>query len=152
MNIFLSVSFNICFGCSKEQSHWDGSLECPQHMFWLKIRKSFFLYTLIKRPRFTTTSNRRRPIISLRDLKQQLMMNVGWYTGLITKIPCYNMFIKLSNLLFCHIKSIKMFHPFKPKIQLAMDISILWTLNQHSLHIPMKNLHCGYSMQVFYSK
>ena len=32
--IFLSLTLNICFGCSKEPSHWDGSLEYPQHMFW----------------------------------------------------------------------------------------------------------------------
>ena len=38
--IFLPISFNICFGCSKEPSH--GSFEYPQHMFWLKIRKLFF--------------------------------------------------------------------------------------------------------------
>ena len=26
----------MCFGCSKEQSHPDGSFEYPQHMFWLR--------------------------------------------------------------------------------------------------------------------
>ena len=39
VNIFLPSSFNICFGCSKEPSHWDGSFEYPQHMFWLKSKK-----------------------------------------------------------------------------------------------------------------
>ena len=33
VNIFLPISFNICFGCSKEPSHLDGSFEYPQHMF-----------------------------------------------------------------------------------------------------------------------
>ena len=33
--IFLSNSQNMCFGCSKEPSHGDGSFEYPQHMFWL---------------------------------------------------------------------------------------------------------------------
>ena len=28
------------FGCSKEPSHWDGSFEYPQHMFWLRIEKN----------------------------------------------------------------------------------------------------------------
>ena len=36
MNIFLSISFNICFGCSKESSRRDDSFEYPQHMFWLR--------------------------------------------------------------------------------------------------------------------
>ena len=37
--------FSICFGCSKEPSHWDGSY--PQHMFWLKNKKiNFLLCTL----------------------------------------------------------------------------------------------------------
>ena len=34
VNIFLPIIFNICFGCSKEPSHWDSSFECP-HMFYL---------------------------------------------------------------------------------------------------------------------
>ena len=31
--IFLSISLSICFGCSKEPSHQDGSFEYQQHMF-----------------------------------------------------------------------------------------------------------------------
>ena len=31
----------MCFGCSKQPSHWDGSFEYPQHMFWLR-NKFFF--------------------------------------------------------------------------------------------------------------
>ena len=46
-NIFLPISFNICFGRSKEPSHWDGSFEYPQHMFWLRNMKiSFSIHTL----------------------------------------------------------------------------------------------------------
>ena len=37
VNIFLSISFNICFGCSK-----DGSFEYPQHMFWLRNKNINF--------------------------------------------------------------------------------------------------------------
>ena len=48
-NIFLPISFNICFGCSKEPSHWDGSFEYPQHMFWLWNKKIIFDYTLVTR-------------------------------------------------------------------------------------------------------
>ena len=46
--IFLSVTFNMCFGCSKELSHRDGFFEYPQHMFWLRNKKTDFqLHTLI---------------------------------------------------------------------------------------------------------
>ena len=32
----------MCFGCSKEPSHPDGSFEYPQHMFWLRNKKNNF--------------------------------------------------------------------------------------------------------------
>ena len=44
---FLSVKVNIflpiCFGCSKEKSHGDGSFEYPQHMFSLRNKKIIIL-------------------------------------------------------------------------------------------------------------
>ena len=49
--IFLTISLNMCFGCSKEPPHRDGSFEYPQHMFWLRNKKNNFqLHTLILRP------------------------------------------------------------------------------------------------------
>ena len=45
MIIFLPISFNMCFVCSKEPSHWDGSFEYPQHMF--RLRKILFCYALL---------------------------------------------------------------------------------------------------------
>ena len=43
----------MCFGCSKEPSHRDGSFEYPQHMFWLKNKKNNFpLRTRIWGPDF----------------------------------------------------------------------------------------------------
>ena len=51
VNIFLPISLNICFGCSKEPSHWGGSFQYPQHMFWLRNKKNYFLVcTLNQRP------------------------------------------------------------------------------------------------------
>ena len=42
------------FGCSKEPSHRDGSVEYPQHMFWLRNKKNNFqLRTLIWGPENT---------------------------------------------------------------------------------------------------
>ena len=40
--IYLSFSYNMCFGWTKEPSHWDGSFEHPQHMFWLRNKKNSF--------------------------------------------------------------------------------------------------------------
>ena len=42
VNIFLSIGFDICFGCSKEPSHWDGSFEHPEHMLWFRNMKNNF--------------------------------------------------------------------------------------------------------------
>ena len=38
--IFLSISLNMCFRCSREPSHRDGSFEHPQHMSWLRNKKN----------------------------------------------------------------------------------------------------------------
>ena len=40
--IFLSISLNMCFGCSKEPSHQDGSFEYPQDMFWFRSKTNIF--------------------------------------------------------------------------------------------------------------
>ena len=40
--IFLSINLDMCCGCSKEPSHWDSSFEYPQHMFWLRKKKTQF--------------------------------------------------------------------------------------------------------------
>ena len=51
--IFLSISLNMCFGCSKEpsRSDRDDSFEYPQHMFWSRNKKYVFqLGTLICGP------------------------------------------------------------------------------------------------------
>ena len=40
VSIFLPISFNICFGCSKELSRRDGSFEYPQNM--LSTHNIFF--------------------------------------------------------------------------------------------------------------
>ena len=46
VNIFFPMRFYICFGRSKEPSHWDGSFEYPQHMFRLRNKNSFWSHTL----------------------------------------------------------------------------------------------------------
>ena len=43
MIIFLSISLNVCFGCSKDLFHRAGSFEYPQHMFWLRNKNNNFL-------------------------------------------------------------------------------------------------------------
>ena len=44
---FLPISLNMCFGCLKEPSHWDGSFEYPQHMFWMRNKENIFQYALL---------------------------------------------------------------------------------------------------------
>ena len=39
VNNFLPISFNICFGCSKEPSHREGSFEYSQHVLFEKSEK-----------------------------------------------------------------------------------------------------------------
>ena len=48
INIFLSISMNKCYGCSKEPSHRDGFFEYPQllHMFGLRNKKIDFLLNI----------------------------------------------------------------------------------------------------------
>ena len=49
--IFLLISLSMWFGWKKEPSHWDGSFEYPQNMFWLRNENiNFLLHTLIWRP------------------------------------------------------------------------------------------------------
>ena len=41
----------MCFACSKEPSHLDGSFEYPQHMFWMRNKEnSFTIRTLTLSP------------------------------------------------------------------------------------------------------
>ena len=43
----------MCFGCSNEPSHWDGSFEYPPHMFWMRNKENNFpIHTFIWRPGF----------------------------------------------------------------------------------------------------
>ena len=56
---FLSISLNMCYGCSKEPSHQDSSFEYPQHMFWLRNKKNNFqLHILIWGPETVLTVQR----------------------------------------------------------------------------------------------
>ena len=49
----------MCFGCSKEPSHRDGSFEYPQHMFWLRNKEyNFLLRTIIWGPAPTLNVNK----------------------------------------------------------------------------------------------
>ena len=50
VNIFLPIIFSICFGCSKEPPHREGSFEYPQHMFWLRNKIVFLLHAPYYRP------------------------------------------------------------------------------------------------------
>ena len=48
----------MCFGCSKEPSHGDGSFEYPQNMFWLRNKENNFqLHTLMWWPEIEKRMN-----------------------------------------------------------------------------------------------
>ena len=47
----------MCFGCTKEPSHLDGSFEYPQYMFWMRNKENNFpIRTLISRPEIVTNT------------------------------------------------------------------------------------------------
>ena len=41
VNIFFTKIFSICFQCSKEPFHREGSFEYPRCTFWLRNKKTF---------------------------------------------------------------------------------------------------------------
>ena len=43
VNIFYPIRLSICFGCSKEPFHRDGSFDYPQHMFLMRNKKVIIL-------------------------------------------------------------------------------------------------------------
>ena len=82
--MFLPISFYICFGCSKEPSHRDGSFEYPQHMFWLRNKKIIFLVrTLSYASSLTINQDLRKSgeFVIFTDLKMWTKLN-----GLISSL------------------------------------------------------------------
>ena len=45
-DLIMSQSLKTYFRCSKEPSHWEGSFQYPQHMFWLRNKENNFWHTL----------------------------------------------------------------------------------------------------------
>ena len=69
VSIFLAISFDMCFGCSKELSHRDSSFEYPQHMFWLRDKENnVHLCTLIWRPDIYVGLIMRNHVFGVSDL------------------------------------------------------------------------------------
>ena len=85
VNIFWPIIFSICFGCSKEPSHWDGSFECPQHIFWLK-NKLFFCYALFTKV-LDSFSVKVFGNDSLIDLSRKLICKPNNHTILVLTCP-----------------------------------------------------------------
>ena len=78
MIIFLPISLNMCFGCSKEPSHWDGSFEYPQQMFWLRnYKNNFLLHTLIWGPGCSVRFERWLALY-IPDRKLWQALKMGW--------------------------------------------------------------------------
>ena len=45
---FFSPILNMCFGCSKGPSYWDGSFEYPQHFTHGKIKMLIYTWNILK--------------------------------------------------------------------------------------------------------
>ena len=68
----------MCFGCSKEPSHWDGSFEYPQHMFWVRNKENNFpIRTLIWRPVPTKRPNFLDPRMGWLTVTQQELLTAS---------------------------------------------------------------------------
>ena len=75
--IFLPINLNICFGCTKEPSHWDGSFEYPQHMFWMRNKENNFpIGTLICRPACCLLTIRMLSVIDNKDTDQTVKIHL----------------------------------------------------------------------------
>ena len=80
--IFLPINSNMCFGCSKEPSHRDGSFEYPQHMFWMRNKENNFpIHTLIWRPAFYSSS-----IFSKESTFRKKIQDFVYNTGSTTRV------------------------------------------------------------------
>ena len=82
MNNFFSISNNICFGFSKELSHWDGAYEYPQHVFWMRNKKLFLVHILIG-------------IASIKHIRNKISNTHGWSPNVVkmifhTLMNCFN--------------------------------------------------------------
>ena len=91
VNIFLPISINICFRCSKEPSHLDGSFEYPQHMFWLRNKKNNFWYALLTKglqnsiPSFENSgikaSSQLIKVLSFYPPTESILITIDWKSG-----------------------------------------------------------------------
>ena len=100
MNIFLHISFNICFWCSKEPSHWDGSFEYPQHMVWLRNKKiNFSVQALNSRSEFVEIfSTTRNQYVNLGKVADRVLGTIS-QTAETGRVCSTNLFLWL----FCSL-------------------------------------------------
>ena len=76
--IFLPISFNVCFGCSKGPSHWDDSFGYTQHIFWSNNKKlNVFVCTLTEGLNVVllTQNPERPPLLGFFNSKKDLKNN-----------------------------------------------------------------------------
>ena len=68
----------MCFGCSKEPSHQDGSFEYPQHMCWLRNTINIFqLHTLILGPENLALMHSESESLKINTTKTCLLTNLN---------------------------------------------------------------------------
>ena len=94
MNIFLFIRSNICLGCSKEPSHWDGSFEYQQYMFWLR-NKCFLIIYVICRPglkviKLVSCSTQLSMKVQL-IIKAKMLKKIDWLVGVFIQLINFKM-------------------------------------------------------------
>ena len=100
--IFLPISLNMCFGCSNEPSHWDGSFEYPQHMFWMRNKENNFpIRTLIWRSDKTNSPRGYQTCFMLNSTEHVVYHFQKYFQN--------KLLISLSYLRFCLNVSVKVF-------------------------------------------
>ena len=89
-NLF-DINFYICFGCSKEPSHWDDSFEYLNHMFWLKIWKvilnCILLFFFIMKPTIVLIIIILLLLISMgfHSTLWVVLLEISWFSAAVCK-------------------------------------------------------------------
>ena len=135
--IFLPISLNIDCVCSKELSHWDGSFEYPQHMFWLRnMKNNFPLHTLIWRPEIHWIWNSDRirglpPILSLFRNRFNKFNNtgarmLGYYIYHMTLKLLWHDIFGIKNSIICHIYAALLWTPLNNIMKYVKPVVVCW--------------------------